>query len=275
MHLLLEFNIIKEIDLVKHKILNENNENLVAIETKTGGFPDFFDLYFMNFPTKTISWNENKTLIGKINSFRDEIVLNCANYKFSKEYNLDLKPNDNFLPKEDFQNFIRSTFDSRTYNYMEDRQVLIDLYSIIYKSASRLINLDNSSIVNILSVLTIIQKDVLEARTLAMVHWVAKVSTGQLNIDKIVPIVDGPNKISVGSTYEYKVFMGALNTSEKPEIKITSHKNASIKYNNDGSYTVIFSPETTGKIELEGTISIKNKMGNTKVENWHKTIEVN
>ncbi len=77
--------IINEIDLVKLTILKEKYQESAVIKTNSDFYPDVINLFQLSLPAIKIAWNDSKTLTNDITTFRNALVMNCANYKLGEK----------------------------------------------------------------------------------------------------------------------------------------------------------------------------------------------
>jgi len=117
--------------------------------------------------------------------------------------------------------------------------------------------------------LSSMQQDILSARALAMAHLKSKVSTGEYSFNKIVGLAYGPQIANTGDEVELKVMMAAFDSDNQPTV---TGPGAITVANGQG----ILKTKVAGGAEmvLSGTVSIKNKSGVAKTENWTHTIKI-
>lgn len=221
---------------------------------------------------------EQKDVVGlrhKIDVFRDQLIDNCANYTLgSRTFHLDRIGNIAHSSEKDFVAVLDKKLSVDTYNYPEDKMVLTDLYTVLHNAAQFVASQHNSTLITNLGLLTTLEQEILSARAMALANWQSKVSTGEYGFDSISAVVDGPNVVASGEETSYRVFIGALNSYQQPEIEVTHPSDARIVYNDDGTYSIFVSPEKKGTIEVSGTITIKNKSGIGRTMDWKRSVEV-
>jgi len=129
---------------------------------------------------------------------------------------------------------------------------------------------DHAPLVAGIAALSSLQQDILAARALAMAHYKSKVSTGEYSFNKIVPLAYGPVVANSNEEIELKVMMAAFDSDNQP--KVTANT-GTITYPGNG--TGVVKINTGGStMELSGTVSIKNKSGVPKTEEWNHTIVI-
>ena len=268
--------LIQEIDKMKLELLQSSGNKSYKITNKNEISPNQFDFSTLINPNQNVQFSTADKLLELVYQFRDVIFNECANYKIGdNSYQLSLKSIKVTDSVDDFKTQLEQALNVETYNYKEDKQLLFDLYLQLSESAFKIENHNQkSSLIANLSLLSVIQQDILKSRTLANVHWKSKVSTGEIQFDTLFSFVEGPNEVNSGTSSTVKVFLGAMNEFQTPEITVSSPKDAAIIYNEDGTYSLSFSPKEKGKLELKGTIGIRNKSGFLISKQWEKTIEV-
>ena len=129
---------------------------------------------------------------------------------------------------------------------------------------------DHAPLVAGIAALSSLQQDILAARALAMAHYKSKVSTGEYSFNKIVQLAYGPVVANSNEEIELKVMMAAFDSDNQP--KVTANT-GTITYPGNG--TGVVKINTGGStMELSGTVSIKNKSGVPKTEEWNHTIVI-
>ena len=166
----------------------------------------------------------------------------------------------------------------------DDRQMLIDIYMGMTKSEKNEVHgeagvhwigqtFDHSPLVAALASLSSMQQDVLSGRALALAHWKSKVSTGEYSFNKIAPLAYGPVVANSGDSIELRVMMAAFDSEIQPKVTLDEGiEGAEIVYPGDGQgYVRLRAGGST--MSLSGTVSIKNKSGVEKKEDWaHEVI---
>lgn len=270
--------LINYIDQIKYQLINESGEDKkkIILAEKDGVYPDRLNLYNITSPGTRSEIKDSIKLFRQIVAYRDSLIYHCANYDWnSKSYRLaNVGSIKNYSNQEEFNALLDAKLNVETYNYREDKYVLKDLYVQLHNSSMNLINQRNNTLLTNLCLLTALQQDILSSRALALANWKSKVSTGEYSFDSITTIVEGPEKVKLGSPTTYKVFIAAKDSEQRPEIVIDSNKDIQITYNEDGTYSLTTTPDKIGTTNLSGTISITNKSGLKRVDKWEKTIIV-
>jgi hypothetical protein len=128
---------------------------------------------------------------------------------------------------------------------------------------------DHSPLVAAVASLSSMQQDILSARAMALAHLKSKVSTGEYSFNKIVGLAYGPAIATANEEVEVKVMMAAFDSDNQPTV---TYGGGTFQGTN-GQY-IIKTKAGSGDMNLTGTVSIKNKAGVAKTENWTHTIKV-
>lgn len=128
---------------------------------------------------------------------------------------------------------------------------------------------DHSPLVAAVASLSSMQQDILSARAMALAHLKSKVSTGEYSFNKIVGLAYGPAIATANEEVEVKVMMAAFDSDNQPTVTY----GGGTFQGTDGQY-IIKTKAGSSDMNLTGTVSIKNKAGVAKTENWTHTIKV-
>ena len=268
---------LRYIDHLKMKLIAGANEDTVNVieSVNDDSRPYRLNLYKLKNPTYKITIQDSIGLFRKLNQFRDKILHLTGDYDWgTHSYRIgEIRSVRNYSSQSDLKNQVHEIFNITTYNYRDDKYLLIDIYFQMHNAALKVVNERSKSLLTNLCLLSVLQQNVLASRTLALAHWKSKVSTGEYSFNKLVTIVNGPEIIKAGESPQYTVFFAALSTDQVPEINVDSPPNAKMTYNQDGTYTLILEGVQSGTIQLEGSLTIRNKSGIERTEQWKKTIE--
>lgn len=252
--------------------------NLMAVQAK-----DQYDI-----PMHEIVGEDIKTPTGKgkqlwadFIKFRADIVSTVGSYKEGgKTYSFNPKAINTYKSNADLVKQVTDMVKSSKVNHMEDDQALSDLYINLTKPERVKVHdmdgihwigatFDHSPLVAAVASLTSMQQDILSARAYALAHLKSKVSTGEYSFNKIMPLAYGPAIANTGDEVELKVMMAAFDSDNQPEVT------------GPGAITVAGGQGTLktkvaggAEMVLSGTVSIKNKSGVKKTENWTHTIKI-
>jgi hypothetical protein len=296
---------IKSIDELKIKLLNKSGEDVLVeknkdertilwskYDKKNPVLPTRMNLMAVDakdkydVPMNVIIGQDIKHITGKgkklwedFNNYRSKIVQLTGSYEWGgKQFTVNPKAINDYVDNKDLTKKVNKMIDSSKGNLKEDRQVLIDLYVGMTKlERSRVYDMDDvhwigatfdhSPLVAAIASLTSMQQDILTARATALAHWKSKVSTGEYSFNKIMPLAYGPVIANSGDEVELQVMMAAFDSDNQPTVTVTEGAEVEIEYKGDGQGRVKFRAGA-GTMTLKGTVSIKNKSGVAKKEDW-------
>lgn len=252
--------------------------NLMAVQAK-----DQYDI-----PMHEIVGEDIKTPTGKgkqlwedFIKFRADLVKTVGSYKEGgNTYSINPKPINTFKNNADLVKQVSDMVKKSNVNHMDDDQALTDLYINLTKPERVKVHdmegihwigatFDHSPLVAAVASLTSLQQDILSARAYALAHLKSKVSTGEYSFNKIMPLAYGPAIANTGDEVELKVMMAAFDSDNQPEV--TGPGAITIE---GGQGTLKTKVAGGAEMVLNGTVSIKNKSGVKKTENWTHTIKI-
>lgn len=297
--------LIQEIDQVKMELLKESGEeitkikyddqetiiwekgkdcrptrmNLMAVQAK-----DQYDI-----PMHILIGDDIKSPSGKgkkiwndFNNFRSKLIQTTGTYQEgNKSYSIKPKAINQFKDNTDLKKQVDLMFKSSKANLRDDEEVLSSIYMNLTKPERVRQNdiegvhwigqtFDHAPLVAALASLSSMQQDVLSARSLALAHLKTKVSTGEYSFNKIVGLAYGPEIANGGDEVELNVMMAALDSDNQPTV---TYNGASF-VGSDGKGTIRTKVGASGEMVLKGTVSIKNKHGQVKTEDWTHTVKI-
>ncbi|WP_300661936.1 GldM family protein [Fluviicola sp.] len=297
--------LVQEIDQVKLEILKESGENveqykpddkktilwqkgkdcapirmnLMAIDAK-----DEYDV-----PMYVIIGDDIKEPTGKgikiwndYNNFRSKLVQTVGTYKEGeKSFSINPKAINDFKDISDLKKKVEQMLKSSKANLRDDEAILSALYVDLTKPERVDQNdmegvhwigrtFDHSPLVAALASLSSLQQDILSARALALAHLKTKVGIGEFSFNSIVGLAYGPAVANMGDDVELNVMMAAFDSDNQPTV---TYNGTSFK--GTGGKGVIKAKAGSGsEMVLNGTVSIKNKAGLMKTENWSHTVKI-
>jgi len=130
---------------------------------------------------------------------------------------------------------------------------------------------DHSPSVAALASLSSMQKEILTARADAVALIRSRVGGGEYSFNKIMALAYGPDLANAGDEIEVQVLMAAYDSDKQPEVTV---QGASVSEIKDGKGYIRTKASAGAEMTLKGTITIKNKSGVPKTENWEKTIKI-
>lgn len=254
--------------------------NLWAVKDKSNA--KVTNSYFVNSDGINPA-NKGKELWDKLNEYRVNLVKSAGSYSWSEnEYSIAPIDINSFRDNESLLKLVDEMLNSSNINFREDHQVLIDLYmSLTHQEWYNLegakthwisATFNNSPLVASIASLTSLQHDILSARALAMAHFKSKVSTDEYGFNKIMPLATGPSTAFEGEEIRIEVIMAAFDSDNQPRVTI-DNSTATVSYDGEGKGIVSVIPKK-GMNTIKGTISIKNKSGVEKTENWEYKVNV-
>ncbi len=301
----LSASVIHEIDQVKMELLKESGEevstlkpedketilwekgsgcrparmNLMAVEAK-----DQYDI-----PMHILIGDDirNPTAKGKqiwddYNGFRSKLIQTMGTYQEgNKTYSIKPKAINTFKNNQDLRKQVKKMLLSSKANLRDDEEILSSIYMNLTKQERVTQNdmegvhwigktFDHAPLVAALASLSSMQQDVLSARALALSHLKSKVSVGEYSFNSIVGLAYGPSFANTGDDVELNVMMAAFDSDNQPTVNYNG-----TSFKGTGGKGVIKTRIGTGSEQvMTGTVSIKNKSGLVKTENWSHTIKI-
>ncbi|MCH2224528.1 MAG: hypothetical protein MK066_07135 [Crocinitomicaceae bacterium] len=253
--------------------------NLTAVQAKDQYDVPMHEIIGENIKNPTGSglklWND-------FNGYRNKLVELTGSYEWGgKKFSIKPKSINTFKDNKDLTAKVRKMVEGSDGNHKEDDQVLQDLYMMLTKQEKSEVHevegvhwigstFDHAPLVAALASLSSMQQDILSARALALAHWKGKVSTGEYSFNKIMPLAYGPAVANAGDEVELQVMMAAFDSDNQPTV--TSSTGA-VTYPGNGQGIVKFKAGGA-TMNLTGTVSIKNKSGVAKTENWNHEITI-
>ena len=163
----------------------------------------------------------------------------------------------------------------------EDTEVIKKIYGSLTKKERWTVNevpnvhwigktFDHAPAVAAIASLTSLQKEILTARADAIATIRGRVGTGEYSFNRIMALAYGPDVVNQGEDFEVQVLMAAYDSDRQPEVEVYNGSVNEIK-NGKG---IIKMKGAGSEMTLKGKITIKNKSGIPKTEEWSKTIRV-
>jgi hypothetical protein len=134
--------------------------------------------------------------------------------------------------------------------------------------------MEPQSLLKTLNILTISESQLLNAGSFLVRLLRSNIGCGaEFPFDKIFINVDGPEVVKVGDSIQLRLFYSFYDSDQLPMIKINNlnPKNYSLRQKDGMTYLKI---KADKKIELKGTLTILNKSGVPKTNEWSKKIDV-
>ncbi|TSJ45773.1 GldM family protein [Fluviicola chungangensis] len=301
----LSANLIREIDQVKMQLLQESGEDVATVkpldnqaiiwEKGTGCKPTRMNLMAVqakdqyDIPMYILIGDDIKNPTGKgkkiwndYNGFRSKLIRAVGTYSEGKHtYSIQPKSINTFKNNQDLKDQVDRMLRDSKANLKDDEEVLSSIYMNLTKPERVSQNdisgvhwigqtFDHAPLVAALASLSSMQQDVLSARSMALAHLKSKVSVGEYSFNKIVGLVYGPEIANAGDEVELNVMMAAFDSDNQPTVTY----NGSSFRGTDGKGLIRTKVGSGTEVTLNGTVSIKNKSGQMKTENWSHTIKI-
>ncbi|MGV3611565.1 MAG: hypothetical protein ACO1N0_11485 [Fluviicola sp.] len=281
--------IIYSIDQLKVSLLKAAGENY-SLGKEALALPHSFDFSPLksasntSIPTELLlnSHSSNQTgkeLFNSFKRYRNELIKIVGRTETQKLPVVDIT---NYKSIADLQEKVKTQIGSKVPNAMEDEQAITDLYVNLTLPNHLIQNnkkipwaeatFQYSNLIGAITQLTILQNKILGARAYAMAHIGSKLMSCGYDFDRIVPFSQGPSIIKEGDTAEITVGVAAFDSYNQPEVTLQSIDGEILKPEN-GTGKVRIKPKK-GLQKIKGTVSIKNKSGIKKTENWEWDIQV-
>ncbi len=130
---------------------------------------------------------------------------------------------------------------------------------------------DHSPSVAAIASLSSMQKEILTARADAIALIRSRVGGGEYSFNKIMALAYGPELANSGDEITVEVLMAAFDTDRQPEVTV---QGATVSETKDGKGIIRTKASGGAEMVLKGTVTIRNKFGIPKTENWSKTIKI-
>jgi gliding motility-associated protein GldM len=130
---------------------------------------------------------------------------------------------------------------------------------------------DHSPSVAAIASLSSMQKEILTARADAIALIRSRVGGGEYSFNKIMALAYGPEVANSGDELQVEVLMAAFDSDRQPEVTVNGAKVAETR---DGKGIIKMKASGSSEMVLKGTVTIRNKFGIPKTENWEKKITI-
>lgn len=155
----------------------------------------------------------------------------------------------------------------------DDREALKKIYMNLSHNSKEWEQLliDDIHWADALNILLQLELDVLKARADAISLIGSRFSYCGSSFDKILPLVIGPEVAQQNEEVYFEVLMAAYDSNKQPFVEAQDAEVVSIK---DGKAKLKVNVGNAKEVTIKGTITIKNKSGIPKTEEWSKRILV-
>jgi gliding motility-associated protein GldM len=223
--------------------------------------------------------NFRKELTEKVASSQLKIDKNGKAY-VDKAYYFKAPMIKQFKDQKDLNEQLQKALKSSNV-HNDDETVLLDIYSSLSKNEYSTVHditnvhwigktFDHAPSVAAIASLSSLQKDILSARAKAIILIRNRMGVGEYSFNKIIPLAYGPEVVNANEEFTLEVLMAAFDSDKQPEV-IYNGANVSDVHDGKG-YLKLQAQGST--MDLNGTISIRNKSGIKKTMEWNKTVHV-
>ncbi|TNF47782.1 MAG: hypothetical protein EP305_06965 [Bacteroidetes bacterium] len=186
-----------------------------------------------------------------------------------------------FKDFKDLNAMIDKAINSSNVN-QDDKEAIKKIYASLTKRERWTVNevpnvhwigktFDHAPAVAAIASLTSMQKEILTARADAIALIRNRVGGGEYSFNRIMALAYGPDVVNQGEEFEVQVLMAAYDSDRQPEVVINSGSVSEVR---DGKGFIRMKAGSGGEMKLSGKITIKNKSGIPKSENWEKTVRI-
>lgn len=301
----LSASLIKEIDQVKMELLRESGEevttikpqdnNVIIWEKGEGCKPirmnlkavqaqDEYDIpmYILIGDDIRNPTGKGKKIWNDYNEFRSKLIHTIGTYRDGKKaYSINPKAINSYKSNQDLKKQVEQMIRLSKANLRDDEEIISTIYMNLTKPERVTQNdiegvhwigqtFDHAPLVAALASLSSMQQDILSARSLALSHLKSKVSVGEYSFNSIVGLVYGPEIANAGDEVGLNVMMAAFDSDNQPTVTYDGNSFRGTQ----GKGFIKTKVGSGTEMTLSGTVSIKNKSGQTKTENWSHTIKI-
>jgi hypothetical protein len=217
------------------------------------------------------------------NGYRAELTEKIAGSwmaeKGKKKYSFKAPSINSF---KDFKDLNAQIEKSMTNVNQEDKEAIKKIYASLTKQEKSKVHeidgvhwigktFDHSPSVAAIASLSSMQKEILTARADAIALIRSRVGGGEYSFNKIMALAYGPELANSGDEIEVQVLMAAFDSDRQPEVTV---QGATVSETKDGKGIIRTKASGGAEMVLKGTVTIRNKFGIPKTENWEKTIKI-
>lgn len=222
------------------------------------------------------------------NSFRKEITEKVASSQlggddhagFDKSYYFKAPEINAFKSQKDLDNEVRKAI-SASHVHPDDEAMILEIYKSLTKEEYSDVQetehvhwigktFDHAPVVAAIASLSSLQKDILSARANALALIRARVSGSDYSFNKILPLAYGPEVVNEGDEFTVNVMMVAYDSDKQPVVTLNGQSVSEVK---EGRGIVTMKAQGN-TMDLQGTITVRNKSGLEKTLPWEKTVHV-
>lgn len=257
----------------------KSNSNILYFENEKKSCPLSYNLQNVKYTggTDVLVSEKAEKIKDTLRFFRGEICRMIENSvivekNMRKFYFIDPNINDFKDIKEYNQKFEKATLKMNL--AQDDAEAIKQIYFQLTKSDQEWDNIltEKDSWIKAFRVLVSLQNDVLNARRNTFALMGSRFCIGEYGFTRIIPIVNGPEAAKPGDKIQLQVFYGAINQDKAPYVEVLNGgKVTNVK--NGLAYVEVVVPNEK-ELTITGRITVKNKSGVPKTENWTKKIYI-
>ncbi len=224
-------------------------------------------------------------LWNSYNDYRTELTEKIANSWIpdgGKKYSFKAPKINAFKDFEDLNAQIDKAIKASNVNNA-DKDVIKKIYAKLTKQEKSTVHeipgvhwigktFDHSPSVAAIASLSSMQNEILAARAEAIALIQERVGGSEYSFNKIMAIALGDEVATEGGDIEVSVMMAAFDSDRQPVVNVT--QGASVSETKNGMGIIRTRASGGNEMVLKGTVSITNKFGSTKTENWEKKIVI-
>jgi gliding motility-associated protein GldM len=227
---------------------------------------------------------EGIKLWQSLNGYRKELTETIAAYKGSDElpaYYFKAPMINKYKDQKDLGDQIDKAI-AKSNVAQDDKEAIKKIYASLTKEEFSRVHdqdgvhwigktFDHSPSVAAIASLSSLQKDILAARADAVALIRSRVGGGEYSFNKIMALAYGPELANSGDEIELQVLMAAYDSDKQPGVTVSGGSLSEVK---EGKGYIKARASSGGDMTIRGTITITNKSGVPKTENWEKTIKI-
>ncbi|OFZ44424.1 MAG: hypothetical protein A3D92_18970 [Bacteroidetes bacterium RIFCSPHIGHO2_02_FULL_44_7] len=225
-----------------------------------------------------------KSMLG----FRKELTEKIASTQlgtdgeqgFDRSYYFKAPMINSFSSQLDLDKTIRKSM-ANSKVHPEDEAMILEIYKSLSKEEYSTVHdvekvhwigktFDHAPVVAALASLSSLQKDVLSARANALTLIRSRVAGDDYSFNKILAIANGPEIVNEGDEFALDVMMVAYDSDKQPKVTLNGTSVEEVK---DGQGHLQLRAQGS-QMDLQGTITVRNKSGLEKTIPWTKTVRV-
>lgn len=187
-----------------------------------------------------------------------------------------------FRNQKELEIKVRSAIKKSNVN-ADDQEMIVSIYDVLYSSEMihgkhwENYTFEGLSLIDALTNLTIIQRQLFEARTnflMAISYRVAFCGCTMFDYSQTRPIVDAPGVVKKGDSIEVRVFIATAKNYPQNQIKLSSGQQNKVLLDKNGMQYIKLKADKSKEINLSGSYTIFNYAGIPRTYPWKKKVYV-